>query len=123
MKKSLLLPLFIIFCLTLQAQKDTVNIALNPAQKSIRAADASGKITIYPVPVRDNFFTIRCENEFSFVKVTNIIGQDIFKEKFNTPLTSIEIFLDNPTRGMYLVTILFSDGVRVVKKIMIEQTE
>ena len=123
MKKSLLCSLFIIFVLSLQAQKDTVNIALNPIQKNALAADAAGNITIYPVPVRDNFFTIRCDKEFSFVKVTNIIGQDIFKENYSIPLSTTKVILDDPRRGMYLVTILFSDGVRVVKKIMIEQTE
>jgi len=123
MKKSLLFTLFIVFFISLQAQKDTVNIALSPVQKSALAADAAGNINIYPVPVRDNFFTIRCEKEFSFVKVTNIIGQDIFKEKYSTPLTTTKAILDDPRRGMYLVTILFNDGVKVVKKIMIEQTE
>jgi hypothetical protein len=31
--------------------------------------------------------------------------------------------LDNPNRGMYLVTINFSDGTRVVKKVMVEESE
>ncbi len=123
MKKSLLFTLFIVFFVSLQAQKDTANIALSPVQKSALAADAAGNITIYPVPVRDNFFTIRCDKEFSFVKVTNIIGQDIFKERYSTPLTTTKVILDDPRRGMYLVSILFNDGVKVVKKIMIEQTE
>jgi hypothetical protein len=34
-----------------------------------------------------------------------------------------KIILDNPKRGMYLVTVVFSDGLRIVKKIMIEQAE
>lgn len=123
MKKSLLFTLFIVFFISLQAQKDTVNIALSPIQKSVLAAGDAGNITIYPVPVRDNFFTIRCDKEFSFVKVTNIIGQDIFKERYSTPLTTTKVILDDPRRGMYLVSILFNDGVKVVKKIMIEQTE
>jgi hypothetical protein len=35
----------------------------------------------------------------------------------------IKILLDNPKRGMYLVTIVFNDGKRVVKKIMVEESE
>ncbi len=123
MKKSLLFILFIIFTLVLQAQKDTVSVSSNQIQKSA-LADASGtSITIFPVPVRENYFTIRSEKGISGIKVTNIIGQDIFKSKYNIPETLIKIILDNPKRGMYLVTINLEDGARVVKKIMIEQAE
>jgi hypothetical protein len=59
----------------------------------------------------------------SFVKITNIIGQDIFRAQYNNPLALIKIVLDNPQRGMYLVTIIFDDNTRAVKKIMIEQSE
>ncbi len=92
-------------------------------QKSALADAASTSITIFPVPIRENYFTIRSEKGISGIKVTNIIGQDIFKTKYNNPETLIKIILDNPKRGMYLVTINLDDGARVVKKIMIEQAE
>ena len=57
------------------------------------------------------------------MRITNIIGQDIFRVKYNNPEQQIRIMLDNPKRGMYLVTIIFSDGTRVVKKIMVEESE
>jgi hypothetical protein len=123
MKKSLLFILFIILTLSLHAQKDTVNISSGQTQKSALADAASSSITIYPVPIRENYFTIRSEKEIASVKVTNIIGQDIFKVKYNNPEILTKIILDNPKRGMYLVTIILSDGTRVVKKIMIEQSE
>jgi len=123
MIKSFLLTLLMIFCLSLQAQKDTVNIALNPIQKKILAADAAGQIIIYPVPVRGSFFNVKCEKDVASIKVTNIIGQEIFKETYSNPQTITKVDLDDPTRGMYLVTIVLSDGVKVVKKIMIEPAE
>jgi len=123
MRKSL----FIIFCILLtvhlQAQKDTVIFASDPVNKNVLAADVPGDLSIYPIPVRENFFSIKCNKEISFVKVTNIIGQDIYKEKFNSPQSITKILLDNPKRGMYLVTIIFNDGMKVVKRIMIEQTQ
>ena len=121
MGKSLLFVLFIIFSINLQAQKDTTGIASGQVQKNLETANVN--ISIYPVPVRENNFTIRCDKEISSVKITNIIGQDIFRAQYNNPQPITKISLDNPRRGMYLVTILFSDGVRVVKKIMIEQSE
>jgi hypothetical protein len=79
-------------------------------------------VSIYPVPVRDNYFTIKSDKEISAIKITNIIGQDIFRVKYSTPLLLTKIVLDNPRRGMYLVVILFRDDTRVVKKVMIEGT-
>ena len=121
MKKSLLFILFIIFSINLHAQKDTTGIVSVQGQKNLESSNVN--ISIYPVPVRENSFTIRCDKEISSVKITNIIGQDIFRAQYNNPQTITRIPLDNPRRGMYLVTIIFSDGLRVVKKIMIEQSE
>jgi hypothetical protein len=123
MKKSLLFILFLISSFCLHAQKDTVSISSNAVQKRTMAEASSINISIYPVPVRENHFSIRCDKEIAYIKVTNIIGQDIFKAQYNNPQTITKIILDNPRRGMYLVTIAFTDGVRIVKKIMVEQPE
>jgi len=123
MKRSLLLIFLIIFNLTLHGQKDTTNIAGITAQKELSHEGTSAVVSIYPVPVKDNSFTIKTDKDISYIKVTNIIGQDIFRCRYNEPQQLIKIFLDNPKRGMYLVTLIFSDGVRVVKKIMVEPLE
>ena len=91
--------------------------------KALVARFVTASVSIYPVPVRDNSFTIKSDKDISFVKITNIIGQDISRLQFNDPQQLIKVVLENPKRGMYLVTIIFSDGIRVVKKIMVEQTE
>ena len=122
MKKGILLMLLLIFSITLQAQKDTTNIA-STLQKGISADAAAINVSIYPVPVTENHFTIKTNRDVSFIRITNIIGQDIFRNKYNNPLQLIRISLDNPKRGIYLVSIIFSDGTRVVKKIMIEESE
>lgn len=123
MRRSLPIIFLLIFTLTLHGQKDTVNIAGALAQKGFSREAPSVSVSIYPVPVKDNSFTIKSEKDISFVKITNIIGQDISKFQFNDPQQLIKIYLQNPKRGMYLVSIIFSDGIRVVKKIMVEQTE
>lgn len=123
MKKSLLLIFLIIFSLSLHGQNDSTNINRAFAQKEYSRESANINITIYPVPVRDNSFTIKSDKPVSFVKVTNIIGQDVYRFQYNDPQDLIKVFLENPKRGMYLVTIIFNDGLRVVKKIMVEQSE
>jgi|ERR1035437_1629033 hypothetical protein len=123
MKKSLLLIFLLIFTLTLHGQKDTINVIGSLAQKNFSGEANNASISIYPIPVRDNSFTIKTDRDVSFIKITNIIGQDIFRLHYNDPQQLIKITLENPKRGMYLVTIIFSDGIRVVKKIMVEQSE
>jgi hypothetical protein len=123
MKKYLLFFLLIILNLSLQAQKDTSNIiALSPAKGNFTDA-ANISVSIYPVPVIDNSFTIKTDRDVSAVKITNIIGQDIYRIQYNNPQQLTRILLENPKRGMYLVTILFSDGNRVIKKIMVEESK
>lgn len=122
MKKSLLLIILIIFSYSLQAQKDTSKVVSTP-QKDILRNAANINVSIYPVPVKEDRFTIKTDRDVSFVRITNIIGQDIFRIQYNNPQQLNRITLDNPKRGMYLVTIIFSDGTRVVKKILIEETD
>jgi hypothetical protein len=122
MKKSLLFIFLLIFSFSLYAQKDTLSF-IGAAPKDILKDAASINVSIYPVPVRENTFTVKAERDISFIKVTNIIGQDILRIPYNSPEQLVKIVLDNPKRGIYLVTILFSDGARVVKKIMVEESE
>lgn len=115
---------FILICSTLllnaqQGNKDSAAFTAVPQRVSGETTNI--RISIYPVPVTNNTFTIRTDRDISFVKITNIIGQDVFRSKYNNPLQIIRITLDAPQRGMYLVTVIFSDGARIVKKIMIEE--
>lgn len=124
MKKNLLFIILIILTLTLNAQKDAIGVAGTLPQKDISKDVANINVSIYPVPVRENSFIIKTDRDVSFVKITNIIGQDVFRVKYSIPpQQQIPISLENIKRGMYLVTIIFSDGTRVVKKIMVEESE
>jgi hypothetical protein len=123
MRKSLPLIFLLVFTLSLYGQKDSVNVIRVLAQKNYSSETNIVNLSIYPVPVRDNSFTIKTEKDISFIKITNIIGQDIFRFQYSDPQQLIKIFLNNPKRGMYLVTIIFSDGIRVVKKIMVDPSE
>lgn len=123
MKQFLLLIFLVFFSLSTSAQRDTSSFASAISQKR-GITDASGvNINLYPVPVRENTFTIKSDKEISEIKITNIIGQDIYRAKYNNPQFISKIILDNPRRGMYLVAIIFSDDTRVVKKILIEEAD
>jgi hypothetical protein len=118
MKHFLLILIISISPATLFSQRDSVNVASSSKELFKEVSDIN--ISIYPVPVRDNTFNIRSEKEISSIRITNIIGQDIFRVRYNTPQFLSKVILDNPRRGMYMVVILFSDNTRIVKKVMIE---
>lgn len=122
MKKSILFIFLMIITLCLYSQKDTVSIDQSLIDRGFTRENLNINVTIYPVPVKENNFTIKTDKDIAFVKITNIIGQDIFKSRY-TNQQSIRIFLDNPKRGMYIATVLFADGTRVVKKIMVEESD
>lgn len=75
---------------------------------------------IFPVPVTNNRFTITSDKAFTFVRLTNIIGQETTREKYNYPRNRAEISFSNVQKGIYLVTIEFEDKTRTVKKILID---
>jgi hypothetical protein len=123
MKQSLLLITLLIYTITLHSQNDTVSIVRNYNQRTFARETVSSNITIYPVPVRENSFSIKTDRDMISVKVTNMIGQDIFRAQYSNPVSHTKVLLKKTTRGMYLVTITFIDGTRIVKKIMIENPE
>ncbi len=78
------------------------------------------KIRIFPVPVLNNRFTITSDIPFTFVRMTNIIGQEITREKHNYPIKRDVIEFSNAERGIYLVTIVLEDNRKIVRKILVD---
>jgi hypothetical protein len=123
MKNCLLIIFLLFFTVSLKAQKDSLSSSGVVAQREFIRETPSANVSIYPVPVRENSLTIKSDRGISFIKITNIIGQDIYRVQYNNPEQLVKVLLDNPKRGIYLVTILFSDGTRTVKKIMVEESD
>ncbi len=119
MKQYLLATVLLLATLASYGQRDSSAIS-RQSGKGYLLNETEVNVSIYPVPVRDNSFTITSDKEISSIKITNIIGQDIFMEKYNSPILTIKIILENAKRGMYLVVITFSDNTRIVRRILIE---
>lgn len=122
MKHLLLNLIVILFFQSLSAQNDTSSVSLSRTGSSLMQVTPP-PVNIFPVPVRDGQFTIQSKTEISAVKITNIIGQEIFKSNYNTPVKEIKISIDNPGRGIYIVMISFYNNTRVVKKISSEGSD
>ena len=115
MKKYL--PAFFLFVIALPLFSQ-VNSTVLPVS-NYSGENTNVNITIFPVPVKNGAFTINSDKEITHIKITNIIGQDIFTNRFNEQ-KSIKITLNNAKRGMYIITISFSDNTRIVRRIMVE---
>ena len=82
----------------------------------------SDNLKIYPNPTNSKI-SIDCGNQFNFlgnqIKITNLLGQDIFDSKINQQI--IEIPLSSiATRGLYFVSIVNSENkVIATKKIIL----
>jgi hypothetical protein len=123
MKKTIILFFLFLSTIILDAQRDTSIVSNNFPHNDIYKNSTDLNVSIYPVPIKGNNFTIKSDLEISSVKITNIIGQDIYREQYGNPQQIVNITLSNTKRGMYLITISFSNGTRIVKKIMAEEYE
>jgi len=59
MRLFLLLFTLLYYSISLHSQSDTVSVVRNYPQKTFMRETVSSNISIYPVPVRENSFTIR----------------------------------------------------------------
>jgi hypothetical protein len=82
----------------------------------------SDNLKIYPNPTNSKI-SIDCGNQFNFlgnqIKITNLLGQDIFDSKINQQI--IEIYLSSiATKGLYFVSIIDNLGkIITTKKIIL----
>jgi len=125
MKRILVAILAVSLTAVLAAQKDTVTVQTNQAAISENSSGVieSTALKIYPVPVKENNFHVASDKEISSIRITNIIGQEIYRNKYSTPVLTTQVFLTNTRRGMYLVTVTLTDNTRIVRKIMIEAVQ
>jgi hypothetical protein len=121
MKRVVLILLATALFVSVEAQRDTTTITAKVAGSETRVTMADqADLKIYPVPVKENSFTVTSEREITMIRITNIIGQEIYRNKQSLPVFTTRVFLDAPQRGMYLVTVYFTDNSRAVRKIMVE---
>lgn len=99
----------------LLAQEKSSDVIAAKEQKKVEPV-----IKIFPVPVLNGQFTITSDKAFTSVRMTNIIGQEILRERFGYPRNRAEFNFASAEKGIYLVTIEMEDKTRVVKKILVD---
>ncbi len=89
-------------------------------EQAVLDKEKEPEIKIFPVPVLNSRFTITSDIPFKFVRISNIIGQEIAREKLVFPVKRKEIELQGNEKGIYLVTIELEDNRKIVRKILVD---
>jgi hypothetical protein len=76
-------------------------------------------ITIYPNPVTNNSFSVSASKVIKSVVVYNVIGKIIYSAE-NVMSKSVAVYLDNPSKGIYMVMSVFNDNTSNAHKVIIK---
>lgn len=120
MRKLLLIIIVFTASMTLLSQEVATNSGSEESVKAVVEQKEPAKIKIFPVPVLEGRVTITSDIPFIYIRITNIIGQEIARERFYYPRYRTEVTFNNAEKGLYLVTIELEDNTKLVKKILVD---
>lgn len=118
MRRILLFLIFIVAISSASGQDPAVKGSSDKHLTNIEKKDPV--IKIYPVPVLSNNFTISSDTPFIYVRMTNIIGQEITRLRLKYPVSRKEIDFKSTEKGIYLITIELEDHRKIVRKILVD---
>jgi hypothetical protein len=81
---------------------------------------ANSGLTIYPNPVISDRFTINSNQPIKEVEIFSVIGLSVYKETLKKSQQQIEIGPLELEKGMYLVKVVSSNKITMVKKILVK---
>jgi hypothetical protein len=79
----------------------------------------SSGLKIYPNPVTGKMFRVSATKSIIAVHLNNILGQKADVNSIKRGDTNFEINLKNRKQGIYLVTVIFEDKSKEVKRLVI----
>uniref|UniRef100_UPI003217D910 T9SS type A sorting domain-containing protein n=1 Tax=uncultured Draconibacterium sp. TaxID=1573823 RepID=UPI003217D910 len=80
------------------------------------------ELEIYPNPCKNNKITVDFNsNEISEIRLTNITGKQVLLRNFKTPTYKTQILLNEIPNGIYIIQVISSDKLKVVKKLIISR--
>ena len=120
MRVFLLIIVMVLTTGVLSAQKLQQETQEQSTEQSLFTKGKEPEIKIFPVPVLNNRFTVSSDVPFKFIRMTNIIGQEITREKLVFPVNSKVIEFQGAEKGIYLITIELEDKRKIVRKILVD---
>jgi hypothetical protein len=119
MNRILIIIVLVISVFPATAQESTGGKLTVEDEVSLRQAEEPNT-KIFPVPVINNRFTVTSDKSFTLIRLTNIIGQETTRVKYNSGRKRAEISFADTQQGIYLVMIEYEDKTRTVKKILVK---
>ena len=92
----------------------------DPNYTSISELSVIGTLKIYPNPVVSDHFTFESNMPVKSVHIFDIIGNEIIKEIYTSPVKATEVLIGSRNEGIYLVKVVFSDNRSTTQKILIK---
>jgi len=87
---------------------------------AINDIGAQGTLNIYPNPVTDEQFTVSSDKMIKSIQLYDLIGQLIYSENYNTPISKTEVAISEKFHGIYLVTVTFENNSTTTQKIFVK---
>lgn len=76
-------------------------------------------LKIYPNPVVSEFFMITSDMILESVQVFDVLGKEIYNEKFTSRQSKAEVVLGKRYPGIYLVKVTFANNRTTIQKIIV----
>ncbi len=92
----------------------------DPNYLSVSELSAIGTLDIYPNPIVSDYFTFESNTPIKSVHLFDIMGNEILKEVYTSPVKTAEVLIGTRSVGVYLVKVVFSDNHSNTKKILIK---
>lgn len=92
----------------------------NPFLQELGLENSDTKLTIFPNPVTGNSFQITSNKEIKSVTTTNMLGQIASTDTNKKSPSHFTVSLNKKISGIYLVTVLYPDSSKEVKRIIVK---
>ena len=84
-------------------------------------AISASNLKVYPNPVKNFKFSVSAAKGIHAIQVNNILGQETEVDFIKKGDTLFEVTLKERKQGIYLVTVIFEDQSKEVKRIIVNQ--
>jgi uncharacterized protein YjdB len=92
-----------------------------PVSISNQTVSVSNQIiapAIYPNPVEGKQFRISAANEIKSIVITDVASREVYRKSFKAGVLSTDVELSSDFKGVFMVTVIYSDNSRGVSKLV-----
>lgn len=87
---------------------------------AVNDIENSSTLDVFPNPVSDDQFTVKCDKMIKSVEVFDLLGQLMSTTSFDTPVNETYINIDKNIAGMFLVKVTLENNSTITQKIFVK---